>query len=50
MPVEWTTIRPRELAVRKKGLFANQNSACKLRNRFTLNTLYTEFGLEDAEL
>jgi TIR domain len=49
-PVEWITTRPRELAVHKKGLFANQNSACKLRNRFTLNTLYTEFGLEDREL
>jgi hypothetical protein len=50
VPVEWITTRPRELAVRKKGLFANQNSACKLRQRFTLKTLYTELGLEDAEL
>jgi len=50
VPVEWIITRPRELAIQKKGLFANQNSACKLRNRFTLNTLYTEFGLEDAEL
>jgi len=50
VPVEWITTKPRELAVHERGLFANQNSACKLRNRFTLNTLYTEFGLEDAEL
>ncbi len=50
VPVEWITTRPRELAVLKKGLFANQNSACKLRQRFTLKTLYTEFGLGDAEL
>jgi hypothetical protein len=49
VPVEWITTRPRELAVHQKGLFANQNSACKLRSRFTLNTLYSEFGLEDAE-
>lgn len=50
VPVEWIITRPRELAMHKKGLFANQNSACKLRNRFTLNTLYTDFGVEDAEL
>jgi hypothetical protein len=49
VPVEWITTRPKELAVREKGLFSNQNSACKLRSRFTHNTLYTEFGLEDAE-
>jgi TIR domain len=49
VPVEWITTRPRELAIHQKGLFANQNSACKLRSRFTLNTLYSEFGLEDAE-
>ena len=48
VPVEWIKTKPRELVVHKKGLFANQNSACKLRNRFTLNTLYTEFGLDDA--
>lgn len=29
-------------------MFANQNSACKLRNRFTLDTLYSVFGLDDA--
>lgn len=49
VPVEWISTRPRELAVHKKGLFANQNSACKLRNRFTLDTLYAEFGLDDAD-
>jgi PAS domain-containing protein len=49
VPVDWISTRPREHAVHKKGLFANQNSACKLRNRFTLTTLYTEFGLDDAD-
>ena len=28
-------------------MFANQNSATRLRNRFTLNELTTEFGLDD---
>jgi len=27
-------------------MFANQNSACKLRNRFTLDRLAEAFGLE----
>ncbi len=48
VPVDWINTRPRGQAVRRKGLFANQNSACKLRNRFTLDTLYSEFGLDDA--
>lgn len=49
VPVEWTSTRPKEQAVHQKGLFANQNSACKLRNRFTLTALYTEFGLDNAD-
>jgi hypothetical protein len=28
-------------------MFANQNSATKLRNRFTLGQLTSEFGLDD---
>ena len=28
-------------------MFANQNSATKLRNRFTLDELTAEFGLDD---
>jgi hypothetical protein len=47
VPVEWLKTRPREQAVRQKGLFANQNSACKLRNRFTLDALYSAFDLDD---
>jgi hypothetical protein len=49
VPVEWISTRPKEQALHKKGLFANQNSACKLRNRFTLNALYAEFGLDDGD-
>lgn len=50
VPVAWLSTRPREQAIRKKGLFANQNSACKLRNRFTLDILYAEFGVDDSSL
>ena len=49
VPVEWISTRAREYAVQRKGLFANQNTACKLRNQFTLNTLYKEFDLDDAD-
>jgi hypothetical protein len=47
VPVRWLATRPREQAVWRKGMFANQNSACKLRNRFTLQVLAEEFGLDD---
>jgi len=30
-------------------MFANQNSATKLRNRFTLGQLTSEFGLDDDD-
>jgi hypothetical protein len=36
VPVEWIRSRSREDAIWEPGFFANQNSACKLRNRFTL--------------
>jgi hypothetical protein len=29
-------------------MFTNQNSATKLRNRFTLDQLTAEFGLDDG--
>ena len=45
VPVEWEQTLDREDAVWQKGYFANQNSACKLRNRFTLDGLYAAFGL-----
>ena len=34
-------------AIWEKGMFANQNSACKLRNKFTLEKLTKAFGLDD---
>lgn len=42
VPVRWISTRPREHAVWRKGMFANQNSACKLRNRYTLEVLAEE--------
>jgi Endonuclease NucS len=49
VPVRWEHTRPREQAVWQRGMFANQNSACKLRNRFTRDALAAAFGLEDKE-
>jgi hypothetical protein len=49
VPVDWISTRTREQAIRQKGLFANQNSACKLRNGFTLDVLYSAFGLDDTD-
>src|SRR5689334_19925053 len=45
VPVEWIRTRPREQAIRQKGLFANQNSACELRNRSTLEFCILHSGL-----
>lgn len=49
VPVRWLNHRPREKAFWKTGMFANQNSATKLRNRFTLGQLTSEFGLDDDD-
>lgn len=47
VPVSWQQTRPRSEAYWAKGMFANQNSACKLRNRFTLEQLALAFDLEE---
>lgn len=47
VPVRWFDTRPVNEAVWETGMFANQNSACKLRNRFTLDKLYEAFDLSD---
>ena len=31
----------------EKGMFANQNSACKLRQEFTLQRLAAHFGVDE---
>ena len=49
VPVRWHTAVPAEQAYWEKGMFANQNSACKLRQEFTLDRLAQRFGLGDGE-
>jgi hypothetical protein len=44
--VDWIKTVPVSDAVWEKGMFANQNSACKLRNKFTLETLIRRFALD----
>lgn len=45
--VEWLRARPREQAFWKPGMYANQNSVTRLRQRFTLEELIREFGLDE---
>lgn len=45
--VNWIEVLPREEAIWEKGMFANQNTVCKLRNRFTLDRLRERFELEE---
>lgn len=44
--VDWLKTLPLEQAIREKGLFAKQHTACKLRHKFTLERLTERFGLE----
>ena len=48
VPVEWQTTRPREQAFWKQGMFANQNSACRLRNQFTIDQVSKAFDVEGS--
>ncbi len=43
VPVRWIACRPKSDAYWEKGMFANQNSACKLRQEFTLERLAKHF-------
>jgi hypothetical protein len=45
--VEWKETQPREKAYRETGMQGNQNTAWRLRNRFTLEKLKQHFRLED---
>lgn len=47
VPVSWIKTLPESDAYREKGLFSNQNSACKLRQEFTLDRLAEHFGIHD---
>jgi hypothetical protein len=46
LPVEWTETHPQEQAVWDKGMFANQNSGARLRNKFTLERLAQAFAVD----
>jgi len=46
--VDWIATKSIDHAVWEKGMFANQNSACKLRNKFTVERLSEIFGLENT--
>ncbi|URJ46981.1 endonuclease NucS [Paenibacillus polymyxa] len=45
--VEWVKTVSKQEAIWEKGMFANQNSACKLRNQFTIERLTEHFRLEE---
>jgi hypothetical protein len=45
VPVDWEQAVPREGALWRPGFFANQNSACKLRARFTIEEVSRLFGI-----
>lgn len=45
--IDWIKTLPREKAYWEKGMYANQNTVTKLRNKFTLDRLVEHFGLEN---
>ena len=47
VPVRWFATVPADQAYWEKGMFANQNSACKLRQEFTLQRLASHFGVDE---
>ena len=47
--VEWIKTLPREQAIWEKGMFANQNTAVRMRDQFTLELLIDRFDLEGGE-
>lgn len=49
LPVHWIKTFRRSDAYWETGMFANQNSACRLRQQFTLDRLADHFKLSDSE-
>lgn len=49
VPVEWEETVAVEEAIWKTGMFANQNSACKLRKQFTIDTVTTALGVSTTD-
>lgn len=47
VPVDWTHAVPREQGFWKTGMFANQNTAAKLRQQFTIEQVSAAFGLDE---
>ena len=47
VPVDWTAVVPREQGFWRAGMFANQNTAAKLRQQFTIEQVTKAFGLDD---
>jgi hypothetical protein len=45
--VDWIITKPIDQGVWEKGMFANQNSACKLRSKFTIERLTDIFKLAE---
>jgi hypothetical protein len=45
--VEWIKTLPHEEAIWDRGMFANQNSACRLTHPATRDTLIAQFGLAE---
>lgn len=46
IPVRWLGTRPLSESCWEKGMFANQNPVCELRQEFTLDRLAKHFGLD----
>lgn len=46
VPVEWDHTVPREQGFWRTGMFANQNTATKLRNQYTIDQVSEAFGLD----
>ena len=47
VPVEWMKLVDREAALKEARLFANENSACRLRDPKTIARVYDFFGISD---
>ncbi|CAL4860334.1 hypothetical protein [Microbacterium sp. MM2322] len=47
VPVAWTRTVPREQGFWKTGMFANQNTAARLRQQFTIEQVTAAFGLDE---
>lgn len=48
VPVEWLKTVSKDSACWEKGMYANQNTVTKLRNKFTLEHLISFFSLQDG--